>query len=329
MRHRKYEQLIVLQLYGELEEDEKGKLERHVQGCGNCARFMERAARIPPKGMARAGEIPGIVADQARKEAMRSLSVSAKGNRSGSAAFRFSGKASWYGRGIPVYATASVGVLMFAVGVISAYLFIGRGPASLEAADAVISQMTSGNLGDEAVTDVRFLDSDKKSGEVQFSFNLVRRYDMKGSLDDRNVQKILAFALVNSDNPGVRLRTIGMLDATPEPDNEIIAALVKAVKSDENAGVRREALLSLERFHFVPEIKNAFLYVLQNDKNPGMRVAAINFLAGRHEIAGSGSEQAKRPDPALVNVLREKSSSDPNGYVRMKAADILKEMKEL
>jgi hypothetical protein len=48
--------------------------------------------------------------------------------------------------------------------------------------------------------------------------------------------------------------------------------------SDPNAGVRRSALQVLQRLPFDEDIKSALIFVLAHDENPGLRVAAMNYL---------------------------------------------------
>lgn len=328
MRHREYEKLAVLSLYDELEDEEKEFLQRHLLTCSECNRFRENLRGMFPRSERLGGNVDEQSLLKARKELHLELSrKNLDAEKPIMTMKRFVWRR-WSGVGVPVYAAGAVALIMLAVGLLSGIFLFGQYSGIGGSAHAVFSQISNANAGEVAISDVRFLAAPKK-GELRFSFNLTRRYVVDGSLDSRDVQKVLAFALVNSDNAGVRLRTIGMLDASAKPDPEIMSALVKAVETDENAGVRREALLSLEKLPFNTKIRGAFLFVLQNDKNPGMRVAAINFLAGKELNAASGPSTQKQIDPRVLEVLKERSTLDQNRYVRLKAADMLRELKEL
>ncbi len=328
MKHRKYAKWIVLSLYGELEDEEKQHLEGHLLSCPACSYFKEELSGMFREGnwnRESTGE-QGLL--EARRESHPAL-VREMRHAAGQD-IKKTGPAAWKGRipAIPVYAAGGMAVLALATGLLAGFVIFGGNSGEVSNTHAVLSQISAANSSDVAISDVRFL-AGTKQGDLRFSFNLSRRYVLDGSLDEKDVQKVLAFALVNSDNPGVRLRTIGMLDASEKADPEIVAAMVKAVETDANTGVRREALLSLEKFPFSKIIKDALLFVLQNDRNPGMRVAAINFLAGKVLGATSGTAVERRVDPRVLEVLKEKSVSDQNRYVRLKAADLLKEFKEL
>lgn len=319
--------MIVLSLYNELEDEDKKLLEEHIHTCSPCSLFMAKLSGTFGVWKESRETVDEPTLDQARKEFRLALSNEDNEVIGMSAYVGFPKFRRWGIAPVPVYAAGAFALVMLAIGLLSGFLLFNN--SSGDGMRAVLSEISAANSRDVAIADVRFLPGDDKRGNLKFSFNLVRRYEMDGSLDDKDVQKVLAFALVNSDNPGVRLRTIGMLDGSVKPDAEIERALVKAVETDENAGVRREALLSLEKFPFDDAIKEALLFVLQKDKNPGMRVAAINILAGKELNAESGAAVEKRIDPKVLQVLKERSASDQNRYVRLKAADMLKEFKEL
>ena len=329
MRHKRYESLVVLSHYNEISPDEKRVLEAHLKLCNRCSAFNEKLAGSFPESSREAGGLPEKDIVEARALLRETLSAESRGSLGRQRIVRISSEPRW--RAVPVYAAALLAFAMLSGGVVAGYFLFARGGVENNNLREVLSEISSKNSRNAAISDVRFVSTGERSDEVAFSFDLIRRYEMKGSLDDEHVQKILAFALVNSDNPGVRLRTIGVLGSSvsAKPDKEIVDALVKAAKMDANVGVRREALLSLMKFPFDNTTKEVLLYVLQHDKNPGMRVAAINFLSGKESNDGMRAVEGKGIDPRVLNVLKQSSSSDQNRYVRLKAADMLKEFKEL
>lgn len=329
MRHKKYENMIILAFYEEITADEKAALNNHLDSCPKCRDYMMRLAKSFPEKGVREEAVSGEFIDRARRDLHRALEEDRSEGAGRQTVMRLPARRNWLSAGVPAYAFGIAALVMLAVGIASGYFLFGGRNTAAGGMRSVLSEISARNSEDIAIADVRFLTSDKESGDVRFSFNLIRRYEMSGSLDNKSVQKVLAYALVNSDNAGVRLRSIGMLDASPKPDREIEDALIKALKTDGNAGVRRKALLSLDKLPFDHRIKEALLFVLQNDKNPGMRVAAINSLSTKELKSAPEAAAGKGIDPKLLDVLREKSSSDQNRYVRLKASDMLKELKEL
>lgn len=316
MKHKNFESLVVLDFYKEISPEERAKLERHLSSCSKCGSFQKSLE----KAMSQQKRVqdPHLDKDllEARDEFHRALLAGRNIPE-----YKFSRPERTFAP-VPVYAVAVIAFVTLALGATTSFLFFNRPGKN---AASIISELNSKNKEDVAIDNIRFLSTDQGSGEVQFSFDFVKRYEMKGSLDDQNIQTVLAYALANSDNAGVRLKTVGMLETTTKPDKEIEKALLKAAKTDDNAGVRRQALLSLKKLPFDNEIRDALLFVLQSDKNPGMRVSAINYLSEKE----TSSSTTKTIGPNLLNVLRERSLSDQNKYVRLKAANMLKEITEL
>jgi HEAT repeat protein len=158
---------------------------------------------------------------------------------------------------------------------------------------------------------------------VEFTFDAVRPVKMMGSVNDPQIQKVLTHAMLNDDNPGVRLRAVNAITAprVEQPDNELKAALILALKTDPNAGVRREALNALQRYPPDNAVKNALLHTLLTDKNPGLRIAAIN---GFDSLRARGQSA----DQSIVSALRNRMLSDDNTYIRMRAKTVLQEARE-
>ena len=175
-------------------------------------------------------------------------------------------------------------------------------------------------LGGTRIANVRFTDAGEASDQVELTFDTVRPVTLKGSVNDPQIQKVLAHAMVNGQNPGVRLRAVSAVASpvAPPADPEIRAALLQALRTDPNAGVRKEALTALQHFPADDEIKNALLNTLMTDRNPGLRIAAINGL-------DSLRAHGQTADQAMLRALRQKMQSDDNSYIRIKARTVFQE----
>jgi len=145
-----------------------------------------------------------------------------------------------------------------------------------------------------------------------------------GAPEDADVERALTFVLENSRqfDPGARLDSLDVL-RTRATDPSVRRALCAAARSDNNPGVRMKALESLEGFDQDPAVRQTILDALQNDSNSGVRVEAVNLLVNALQ---SGAETGS-PDPRLLDVLRDRQTSDPNPYVRMQSAAVLRALK--
>jgi hypothetical protein len=83
--------------------------------------------------------------------------------------------------------------------------------------------------------------------------------------------------------------------------------------------VRQEALRVLLRYPLDKEIKQALMYTLSHDKNSGNRIAAINGLA-------TASMEGHRMDQDVLKLLKQKTESDNNNYVRRQARTVIQEV---
>jgi hypothetical protein len=179
----------------------------------------------------------------------------------------------------------------------------------------------SSTLGEGAhIANVRLVRGGSPGNDVEVAFDAVRPVRLRGSVNDPSLQKVLAYALVNEENPGVRLRAIGVVATSTwsAPEPEVKAALLLALQSDPNDGVRKEALKAILRCPADREIRDGLLYVLLHDKNPGLRIAAIN---GLDSLRGKGNA----PDEKEMQAYRGQLRNDDNVYVRVKARSLLEE----
>jgi hypothetical protein len=171
---------------------------------------------------------------------------------------------------------------------------------------------------------VRFINQDDK-GTVELTFDAVTPMHIRGSINDPRITTILARALVNERNPGVRLRTVSTIsDQTkiqPSTEKEVKASLIAVLKYDQNPGVRKEALKALQKFPVDDNIIEAILYVLKNEKNTGMRIAAINFL-DFSKLSGQSV------DKDLLSMLKERMQTDDNNYIRIRGNAAFQEVKK-
>lgn len=308
-------------MYDELTAEEQQLLEHHVRECASCRSEAEEL-NLLHWTLQKAGpfHVSETMLQEARSElrtALRTVSVKPTMWE------RLTGFAKDFF--LPNF-SPNVKMVFGGATMLLAGLLVGRFllPAtspkgSTAARDA---SFASSLEGETRISNIRFVDSDASDGEVEFMFEAVSPVHIKGSINDARVQKVLAHALVNDQNPGIRLRTVNAIASQGEklrlPDREIRAALILAVKTDENPGVRKEALKTLRHFPFDEEIKQAFLFVLMKDKNPAMRIEAVNSL---------DSAQTHFRDKDLWNVLQQRIQSDENSYVRLRAQTVLDEMR--
>jgi hypothetical protein len=329
MNHKHIKELLPVYLYGDLVADETEKVQQHLETCGEC---RDELAALKTFNAALSNqpaiEVTDVLLNEARLELRAALrSENAKQSIWRNIAER-AGKIF-----MPRYRVAFSAAATLLLGIGIGYGLFSSNPIasgnriaeSLVSETSQNSQRQSFLRGDTRTDNLHFINLDPQSGQVEFTFDAVTPMRVKGNVNDEQVQKVMAHAIVNSDNPGVRLRTVSALAEQGEQlrnaDPAVKSALITALKTDGNPGVRREALRALTQMPFDKEIKEAILFVLLHDKNSGMRVAAINGL----ELP---SHEKRMDDSEILNTLKKKMHSDDNNYVRLQARTALQEVSQ-
>lgn len=307
MKHSQFKEWIPLLGYGELDEDEKYLLQQHLKSCTECTRQLEELNQMQ-EVLGRRSELSEQVLQSARRE-LRIRMISA-GERS---------SASWLWSWLPAWQNAVAGALCILLGLGIGYLvFRDRQAGSGDVVTPILPNRWA-SVEDAAISNVRFLDADPSDGEVEFSYEATMPVRLKGDVNDEQIQQILSRALVNGQNPGTRLRAVGLLgtDQLKQPDPAVKQALMTALKLDENDGVRKQALTALLNFPFDAEVRDSLLYVLTSDPNPALRIAAIDAIK---------TERSR--DPKVLRVLEERMQTDANEYIRLRSRAVVEEAKE-
>ncbi len=212
------------------------------------------------------------------------------------------------------YRLAFSGATAIAIGVFIGYVSFGGGTVEQATTSAPPGANNYEALGRPDIANVRFVGTSAPSGEIEIHYDLVRPVRLRAGLDDARMQRMLAYALLNEENTGVRLQAVNAFAtaASRTGDGDVKRALIEALTTDPNAGVRRESFRVLQQLTFDDDIKNACLYVLTNDRNPGMRVAAINLLARatqEGDLAGGEIYNTLRTQLGDDDLLRAKTTA--------------------
>jgi hypothetical protein len=322
MHNTEFKQQLQLYLSGELDVQERQTIQRHLEECGECRIELEHLQKLGTLVLQRPElEVDDRLLQEARQELHAALRNEKSRRRFWAAVDKlFPSLTS------KRFAFALGGGVIFVVGIaVGRFYLPANRPHNAPLGEQVqtIQGATLQAQGEPHITNVRFITTGGDAGEVEFMFDAVTPARMKGSVNDPRIQKVLAHAIVNNANPGVRLQAIAAMGG-PTPitsDREIKAALILSLKSDLNTGVRMQALSVLQRYALDGDIKNAMLHTLMYDKNPGLRIAAINALDSAMSRDGS-------IDRTFLDVLRETERSDDNNYIRLRAQAVLQEVKQ-
>jgi hypothetical protein len=325
MNHKQFEEWLQLSLYQELSEQEQTLLDNHLTVCEHCRNDLNDLNKFHAT---LAHHHPAVVQEPLLQDARRSLRL-----RLHSDAEKISlwTKVQNTLDGIlaPRLQVALGGVATLVIGILIGYFVFNMPAEKTLALRQTAFGSTAMETGESQITNIRFLDRDGQSGEVEFMFESVTPVRIRGNVNDENVQKVLARALVSDQNAGTRLRAVNMIGTQSEQkpfgapglDEHVKTALITALLHDRNLGVRNSAINVLKNYLPDPVIVRAFLDVLAHEKNTGLKIAAINSL----DLSQYENKPMSRE---ILDMFKSKAQSDDNNYIRIKAKLALQEVQQ-
>lgn len=175
---------------------------------------------------------------------------------------------------------------------------------------------------DVAGIDVLPSDGVDDSPRVELQLRAQQPVTLSGTVNNDDVKDVLLGVLRNGERfcPDVRLDAVDLLRARNN-DPDVRAALCHTVRNDRNAAVRLKALEALDGAEPEDIVQQTLLSALVDDDNPGVRVEAINEL---RDLAASG--RVSSDDEHMMSVLRERMQKDPNTYIRLQSAQVIREL---
>lgn len=322
MNDKRYNELMQIYFINEISEEEKIELENYLLENDAAKKQFEEMKKLQ-RSITSNKPLPlgDNVLEQSRQKLLISLRAEDQ-KAKGIEKFITSVKNYFF----PNYRYALSAVFTLTVGLFLGYMLFSPSnsftPQILEDQNQFDLDKIKSSGAD--IANIRFNEQFGENGNIEFSFNTIKPITYKGSINDEVTLKLLAMALISSDNPGVRLKSLNTIASQTTknitPDSKVKSSMITAVKTDPNAAVRKEALNVLMKYPFENDIRDAFLFVLQNDRNSGMRVSAINALADL-------KQQGQSIDDEIKNVLNKQIESAEDNFVKMRAASLLQEVK--
>ncbi len=315
MNHNEIKKWIRLSLYGELTNEEQSVLELHLKDCDECRNELEQQRNLLSLISAKKNEVD----DKLLMEARAQLRGAIRNERQRKG--YLDNVIQYLNNFITIpFRTVLSGAALLVVGFFVGYLFYGSSTI-----DPIIIPDKANNefpvfQDDVTISNISFIDSDPSDGEVEFTFVAMKPVYLKGRVDDPKIQSILTYSMLNEQNPGSRFNSINaMYSEKPiKFDKDVKDALITVVMTDENPGVRREALKLMKKLPYDEDVKRAFIYVLTTDTSSGLRIEAINALvdAGKKGITLDKNE---------IDLFKQKLQTDDNSYIRYRTKTILQE----
>jgi hypothetical protein len=316
MNCKEFEEYLTLDLYGDLPPEQRAPYEAHLAACVHC-----QATREQVRGLHE------VLAQRPRLEPSPDFLVECRqalvealdGERLG-----------WRGlirEWLPFLQFPPPQVAPRLAFALSLMVFgFGLGwtlrPHAARVVPSQPGSVTTSSLADTDFENMRINDisrvaPDPKTGDVRITMDAQRRVTLQGSLDDPRIQQLLVYAVKSYDNAGIRRDTLDALRARTKSPN-VRAALLYSMEHDPNVGNRLAALDAVRGMEGGEDLQQSLIEVLEHDKNMGVRVESVDVLVDLVEKQGR--------DEAILSALDRLAASDPNRYVRLKCASALRKL---
>lgn len=154
------------------------------------------------------------------------------------------------------------------------------------------------------IASIKGITQDPNTNKVQIQYEKLVPVTAEGSADNPDIQRLLLYASRSNLSGGVRMDSVDVLTRNSGNDRAR-EALIFALRYDKNPGVRLKALEGL-REHVKDDrrVRDVVLEALVRDENAGVRVAAIQSL---HPVMADTSVRA---------TLQDLADRDRNSYIR-------------
>ena len=318
------QQNIALAVYGEISDDSNHQLEQHLMECEECSLDMQAMRGLKTTMSLYPVEEPSAaIVARARMRLEEALDNMPHG--------------SWLVRLTQVF-TRGLGRLRAAPVMASLLLLVGIAAGGyggyltgLKAHDAQQSKLIL-NLGQppsatednpQQIANVSGITRDPNSEIVKVNYNRLVSETLQGSLDDPRIRQLLLLGAQNNGNAGVRDDSVGLLanecrNGHQCDDGPIRNALMVALRYDKNPNVRLKALEGLQPY--IAEdmrVRDAVLESLMKDSDPRVRTQAISLI---EPVEG---------DSSVREVLHTVAMQDESPQIRTASRQVLQQLPEI
>src|SRR6201987_1355964 len=154
------------------------------------------------------------------------------------------------------------------------------------------------------------------TNQITIKYNTVSTQEASGSLNDQKIQQLLLFAARNN-NSGVRVDAVDLL-AKSSSDLQVREALIYALQNDTNPGVRLKSLDALGNYvKSDTNVRDSVLRALVNDSNQGIRSEALRLI------------EPVKADGSVRGVLMALAAKDTSTYIKSQARTMLAQLPEI
>ena len=302
---------IVLHVYGELADDARHELEQHVARCADCALELKAEQNFHT-----------LLSEDRAAEPTPNLLTSSRMRLQ--EALETAKQGAWWHRLAfdpanwlrqikfsPALASAIL-IFGFAAGILTAYRVIPHGQSSIAGPGPEPVPPTAA----ASIAGIDSITQDPTTNQISIKYNTVAPQEYQGPLNDQKVQELLLYAARNN-NSGLRVDSVGLL-AQRSSDQQVRDALIYALQNDTNPGVRLKSIEALGNYVKTDtNVRDAVLRALVNDDNQGVRIEALRLI------------EPVKADGSVRGVLMALAAKYQSTYIKSQARTMLAQLPEI
>jgi hypothetical protein len=305
---KKYEELMWLSLYDELKADERQSLEDHLKICSQCqVNFQQLQHSFK------------LIDQKIQFEPTESALQSFRGDLHQQLLFlrhKNHYEFSFWSKLWKVLSLDFSPRVRFTT--VFAVMFFGVFLGGLAMHYQINKIIPSGQFKPPIFDRAELIRYDPVSKQALIKFNAVTEQTVTGSLEQPEIQRLLAQSLMKDDRVNFRLKTMQTISAIKNYHEPLIQALIEVLLNDENSGIRLKTAKLLNTLPMTDETKEqliaAYSQVLLTEKNSAIRNEAIDGLT---RINDFDSHQL------VIDVAKK----DSNQYLKYKANQLSNRIK--
>jgi HEAT repeat protein/putative zinc finger protein len=304
---------IVLHVYGELADDARHELEQHVSRCADCAAELKSEQEFH------------VLLEQDRAAALvrnePSANLLAASRMRLQEALETAQQGNFWSR-LALDPANWLRQVRFSPALASAILILGFAGGvgttyKLYSRTPVASPLAPATVNDASITGIDSVTQEPGTNQVTIKYNTTSTQEAQGSLNDQKIQELLLYAARNNYNSGVRMDSVGLMTQNPS-DAHFREALMYSLQYDTNPGVRFKALDALGPYvKQDTQVRDSLLQALVNDTNPGVRTEALRML------------EPVKADGSVRGVLMTLAAKDSSQYIKSQARTMLAQLPEI
>jgi hypothetical protein len=123
----------------------------------------------------------------------------------------------------------------------------------------------------------------------------------------RSTRQLVALTLLQQQSASERLKGVDFSYRIPQPEPEVLSALLQTVDNDQNVNVRLAAVDALHRSSNNDMVRRGLVEALPKQQSPMVQMALIEAVTDLHEKDAAGMLQKVAEDPHANQAVRQRA----------------------